>query len=208
MCHGKPCRQTRCSRCSKIFYICVSCYRGQRYCCEDCRRQGLRKSRAAIQRRYRNSEHGKEKTKGWATAGKRRKNGGEPWARIGQPSAGKDENHTSPANAQRTTALEPPEAMVAETAGGERRVRDDETSSTCEVAKIRARRLSEIKLFAHRILPKIPPLSAFTTPPFRRPSSDLVLDFAFWKCNPPKSPPIPRCVGQKRQTPAVLGQFG
>jgi hypothetical protein len=69
-------------------------------------------------------------------------------------------------------------------------------------------RLSGIKLFAHRFLPKIPPLSAFTTPPLRQPESVLLLDFAIWQGNAPKSPLIQRCVGQKWQTPAVLGQFG
>ena len=71
-----------------------------------------------------------------------------------------------------------------------------------------ALRLSGIKLFAHRFLPKIPPLSAFTTPPLRLPVSLLFPNFAIWQGNPPKSPLIPRCVGQKWQTPSVLGQFG
>ncbi|MBM3383499.1 MAG: DUF4281 domain-containing protein [Betaproteobacteria bacterium] len=69
-------------------------------------------------------------------------------------------------------------------------------------------RLSGIKLFAHRFLPKISPQSAFTTPPLRLPVSLLFPNFAIWQGNPPKSPLIPRCIGQKWQTAALLGQFG
>lgn len=136
MCLGMPSRRIRCSLCSKIFHICVSCYRGQRFCCEDCRRKARKESRAAIQRRYRNSERGREKTKLWASAARRRRDHTlESETRTSEASAGKDENHTSPADAQRATALPSPEAMVAETTGGERRVQDDEASSTGEVWK-------------------------------------------------------------------------
>ena len=49
-----------CRCCGKLFYLCRSCYRGQTYCCQECRIAGYLETHREAQRRYRNTEKGKK----------------------------------------------------------------------------------------------------------------------------------------------------
>ncbi|MBF0433372.1 MAG: hypothetical protein HQK83_18995 [Fibrobacteria bacterium] len=49
-----------CRWCQKIFFLCRSCWRGQAYCGDECRRAGKLKLHREAQRRYRQSEKGKK----------------------------------------------------------------------------------------------------------------------------------------------------
>ena len=53
-------REVRCGWCNILFYICRSCWRGQAYCCDECRIAGRRKRHREAQRRYRQSLKGKK----------------------------------------------------------------------------------------------------------------------------------------------------
>jgi len=48
-----------CECCGFVFALCRACYRGQRYCCEKCRKAGYLERRREAQRRYRQTEQGK-----------------------------------------------------------------------------------------------------------------------------------------------------
>lgn len=50
-----------CGCCGRIFYVCRKCYRGQIYCCKECRKAGYREIHREAQRRYRQTGRGKEK---------------------------------------------------------------------------------------------------------------------------------------------------
>jgi len=50
-CHG--------SGCGVLFFICRSCYRGQRYCSGPCRRAARREQRRAANRRHQQSDDGR-----------------------------------------------------------------------------------------------------------------------------------------------------
>ena len=52
--------QLRCRWCDLTFCICRRCFRGQTYCCDECRLFGRRKNHREAQRRYRQSEKGKK----------------------------------------------------------------------------------------------------------------------------------------------------
>ncbi len=52
-------REVNCRWCGEIFYICRSCWRGQAYCSDQCREAGKRKTRREAQKRYRETEKGK-----------------------------------------------------------------------------------------------------------------------------------------------------
>ena len=45
--------------CGALFYICRSCYRGQRYCSEGCRQATRREQRRAANRRHQQSPEGR-----------------------------------------------------------------------------------------------------------------------------------------------------
>lgn len=45
--------------CGAVFYVCLPCYRGQRYCSERCRIKARRAQRRAANRRYQRSEQGR-----------------------------------------------------------------------------------------------------------------------------------------------------
>jgi len=45
--------------CRLMFWICVCCDRGQRYCCAECRGQGRRRQHRAANRRYQQSVEGR-----------------------------------------------------------------------------------------------------------------------------------------------------
>lgn len=49
-----------CRRCAQIFFVCRSCWRGQAYCCEECRQAAQREARRKAQRKYRQTPKGKE----------------------------------------------------------------------------------------------------------------------------------------------------
>lgn len=51
--------QIRCRECGVHFRICRRCYRGQVYCCEECRVKGYRRNHRESQKRYRSKEKGK-----------------------------------------------------------------------------------------------------------------------------------------------------
>lgn len=52
--------QICCRECALYFCICRQCFRGQAYCCEDCRKKGYRRLHRQVQKRYRHTEKGKE----------------------------------------------------------------------------------------------------------------------------------------------------
>lgn len=47
--------------CGAVFYICLPCFRGQRYCSERCRAKARRVQRREASRRYEGSERGRER---------------------------------------------------------------------------------------------------------------------------------------------------
>ncbi len=49
-----------CRWCEFPFYCCRSCWRGQAYCCDFCRKSGYQKNRREAQRRYRQTAKGKK----------------------------------------------------------------------------------------------------------------------------------------------------
>lgn len=49
-----------CRWCGKSFHVCHSCWRGQGYCSDTCKRLGYRKKRQKRQRKYRRTETGKK----------------------------------------------------------------------------------------------------------------------------------------------------
>lgn len=53
-------RYILCARCGSGFYVCQSCWRGQRFCSKECRQAARREAGQAAQRRYRSTEKGKE----------------------------------------------------------------------------------------------------------------------------------------------------
>lgn len=53
-------RQIRCEWCHILFYICRCCFRGQAYCCDECRIAGKRRNHRKAQRRYRQTPKGKK----------------------------------------------------------------------------------------------------------------------------------------------------
>ncbi len=53
-------KRIECRWCAQIFYVCRSCWRGQVYCCQECRRTAQRDARRKSQRKYRQTPKGKE----------------------------------------------------------------------------------------------------------------------------------------------------
>jgi len=49
-----------CKRCSLEFYICNSCWRGHAYCSDECRQAARSEAHCISQRKYRQTEKGKE----------------------------------------------------------------------------------------------------------------------------------------------------
>lgn len=49
-----------CRRCAQHFYVCRSCWRGQAYCCQQCRKAAQREARRKAQKKYRQTPKGKE----------------------------------------------------------------------------------------------------------------------------------------------------
>lgn len=50
-----------CRRCGRIFHICQSCWRGQAYCSDGCRKAAKSESHRKSQQKYRQTEKGKER---------------------------------------------------------------------------------------------------------------------------------------------------
>jgi len=50
--------ELRCGDCGALFYLCQSCYRGQRFCDDGCRRPASQGQRRAANRRHRRSPEG------------------------------------------------------------------------------------------------------------------------------------------------------
>ena len=50
----------QCRWCDFHFCICRSCFRGQAYCCDECRSTGKRKNQSKAQRKYRQTPKGKK----------------------------------------------------------------------------------------------------------------------------------------------------
>lgn len=51
---------TCCRWCGSVFFVCQSCWRGQAYCCDQCRLCGHLHKHRESQRRYRRSSKGKK----------------------------------------------------------------------------------------------------------------------------------------------------
>lgn len=58
--------------CGAVFYICLPCYRGQRYCSDRCRAKARRVQRREANRRYQGSERGRERHRECQRAYRRR----------------------------------------------------------------------------------------------------------------------------------------
>lgn len=59
--------------CGAVFYICLRCYRGQRYCSERCRTKARRAQRREANRRYQKSEQGQARHRECQRAYRRRR---------------------------------------------------------------------------------------------------------------------------------------
>lgn len=53
-------KRIRCGFCQIVFKICRRCFRGQAYCCSECRILGKREKHREAQRRYRKTAKGKK----------------------------------------------------------------------------------------------------------------------------------------------------
>lgn len=49
----------KCKTCCKDFWICKSCYRGHRYCCDSCRHTGRKQNQKISKIKYEQSEEAK-----------------------------------------------------------------------------------------------------------------------------------------------------
>ena len=52
--------QIRCRCCGIVFSVCRCCWRGQAYCCDECRVAGTQKNHREAQKRYRRTAEGKK----------------------------------------------------------------------------------------------------------------------------------------------------
>lgn len=50
-----------CRHCDRLFFVCQSCWRGQAYCSDTCRNIAYRKAKQRRQKRYRQTDNGREK---------------------------------------------------------------------------------------------------------------------------------------------------
>jgi hypothetical protein len=53
-------KRIRCKHCGGVFYVCRSCWRGQVYCGAKCREICMSEAHREAERRYRQTERGKE----------------------------------------------------------------------------------------------------------------------------------------------------
>lgn len=68
-------REHRChaSHCQKIFYLCRSCFRGQRYCSTECRAYARRLQHRVASARYQRSPDGRRSHRDWQNAYRQRR---------------------------------------------------------------------------------------------------------------------------------------
>jgi len=59
--------------CGAVFYVCLPCYRGQRYCSDRCRAKARRVQRREANRRYQESERGRTRHRERQRAYRRRR---------------------------------------------------------------------------------------------------------------------------------------
>ena len=71
-------RVVQCRCCGCFFHVCRSCWRGQAYCGERCRRIRQRQLHRKAQGKYRNSKKGKERRRLYEKTKKSKKNGLNP----------------------------------------------------------------------------------------------------------------------------------
>lgn len=55
----EPLRQAQCAGCTRIFFVCRRCERGQIYCSPECREQGRRRAHSRANARHQASEEGR-----------------------------------------------------------------------------------------------------------------------------------------------------
>ena len=55
-----PLCEIECKHCHSRFYVCQSCYRCQRYCCDLCRTTAQKLAHRAARHKYRKTDKGKE----------------------------------------------------------------------------------------------------------------------------------------------------
>ncbi len=53
--------EIECGWCELVFYMCRKCWRGHKYCCDECRLLAKRVRQCKTQRKYRQTENGKKK---------------------------------------------------------------------------------------------------------------------------------------------------
>lgn len=53
-------KKIECRWCRTIFHICRSCWTGQAYCCDECRKEGIHHAHRKAQKRYRQTAKGKK----------------------------------------------------------------------------------------------------------------------------------------------------
>ena len=70
-----PLREHRCQRsdCQKLFYLCRSCFRGQRYCSTECGTYARRLQHRAASARYQRSPDGRRSHCEWQNAYRQRR---------------------------------------------------------------------------------------------------------------------------------------
>jgi len=65
-----------CLWCGTVFGVCEPCYRGHRYCCEECREQASLEQGRQRDRRYRGTQRGREMNRDRQRRHRERKNVG------------------------------------------------------------------------------------------------------------------------------------
>jgi hypothetical protein len=55
----------RCRWCGQRFYVCLRCYHGEAYCCQECAAEGYRAVQDEARARHQSSEEGKEDHRDW-----------------------------------------------------------------------------------------------------------------------------------------------
>ena len=66
-----------CRYCHQQFGLCRSCYRGQRYCCDQCRKRARRKANRLAQQRYRQTDKGRKAHREAENRRRQKKNGSQ-----------------------------------------------------------------------------------------------------------------------------------
>lgn len=82
-------RERHCHRsaCQKLFYLCPSCDRGQRYCSPQCRAEARRRQHRAASARYQSSPEGRRSHREWQNAYRQRCRARSPARLVTDPSS-------------------------------------------------------------------------------------------------------------------------